>query len=113
MFSFSWCLSPQELLEGVLLLQPPVLWGKTGGVTPGVSLLSSSYRAGNGWWWVPVVAPMVGATLGTATYQLLIALHHPEDSEEAAQDLALAQYKDLDTPASTQMPQQSYLPHGQ
>ena len=24
---------------------------------------------------------MVGATLGTATYQLLVALHHPEDPE--------------------------------
>jgi aquaporin-10 len=27
------------------------------------------------------VAPMVGATLGTAEYQLLVALHHPEDLE--------------------------------
>ncbi|XP_014396272.1 PREDICTED: aquaporin-10 isoform X1 [Myotis brandtii] len=69
------------------------------------------FRAGNGWWWVPVLAPMVGATLGTATYQLLVALHHPEDSEPA-QGLELAQYKDLETPASTQTPQQSYLPHG-
>ncbi|XP_070252031.1 aquaporin-10 [Myotis yumanensis] len=69
------------------------------------------FRAGNGWWWVPVLAPMVGATLGTATYQLLVALHHPEDSEPA-QGLVLAQYKDLETPASTQTPQQSYLPHG-
>eukprot|EP00073_Rattus_norvegicus_P044736 XP_017446884.1 PREDICTED: LOW QUALITY PROTEIN: aquaporin-10 isoform X1 [Rattus norvegicus] len=40
------------------------------------------FSAGNGWWWVPVVAPMVGATLGTATYQLLVALHHPEDSSQ-------------------------------
>ncbi|XP_052586289.1 aquaporin-10 [Peromyscus californicus insignis] len=37
------------------------------------------FRAGNGWWWVPVVAPMVGSTLNTATYQLLVALHLPED----------------------------------
>ncbi|XP_077934748.1 aquaporin-10 isoform X2 [Halichoerus grypus] len=37
------------------------------------------FRAGNGWWWVPVVAPLVGAMLGTATYQLLVALHHPEE----------------------------------
>ncbi|XP_036611481.1 aquaporin-10 [Trichosurus vulpecula] len=39
------------------------------------------FSAGNGWWWVPVVAPMVGAALGTATYQLLVGLHHPEDLE--------------------------------
>lgn len=38
-------------------------------------------HAGNGWWWVLVVAPIVGATLGTATYQLLVALHPAEDSE--------------------------------
>ncbi|XP_045039188.1 aquaporin-10 isoform X2 [Desmodus rotundus] len=59
------------------------------------------FSAGNGWWWVPVVAPMVGATLGTATYQLLVALHHPEDSEPA-QDLEFVQHKasDSETPAS-------------
>ncbi|KAL0591156.1 Aquaporin-10 [Plecturocebus cupreus] len=62
------------------------------------------FRAGNGWWWVPVVAPMVGATLGTATYQLLVALHHPEDAEPA-QHLVSAQRKaaELETPASAQM----------
>lgn len=89
------------------MLLPPVLWGSH----PDLSLLSFSCSAGNGWWWVPVLAPMVGATLGTATYQLLVALHHPEGSEPA-QGLELAQYKDLETPASTQTPQQSYLPHG-
>ncbi|CAM9270320.1 unnamed protein product [Rangifer tarandus platyrhynchus] len=38
------------------------------------------FSAGNGWWWVPVVGPLAGATLGTATYQLLVAQHNPEDS---------------------------------
>eukprot|EP00071_Canis_lupus_P043504 XP_022277061.1 aquaporin-10 isoform X6 [Canis lupus familiaris] len=61
------------------------------------------FSAGNGWWWVPVVAPLVGATLGTATYQLLVALHHSEESEPA-QDLEFAQHKasDLEIPASAQ-----------
>ncbi|XP_073744693.1 aquaporin-10 isoform X2 [Callorhinus ursinus] len=64
------------------------------------------FSAGNGWWWVPVVAPLVGATLGTATYQLLVALHHPEESEPA-QDLEFALHKAsvLETPASVRLPQ--------
>lgn len=67
--------------------------------------MSLSCRAGNGWWWVPVVAPLVGAMLGTATYQLLVALHHPEESEPA-QDLEFAQLKasDLKMSASVQLP---------
>ncbi|KAM9623246.1 aquaporin-10 isoform 3-T3 [Morphnus guianensis] len=32
---------------------------------------------GNGWWWVPVVAPLLGAAVGSALYQLLVAFHHP------------------------------------
>ena len=34
------------------------------------------------WWWVPVVAPLVGAALGTGLYQLFVAFHHPEEEEE-------------------------------
>ncbi|KAG9355292.1 hypothetical protein JZ751_000130 [Albula glossodonta] len=36
------------------------------------------FRAGGGWWWVPLVAPCVGALVGTMTYELLIEAHHPE-----------------------------------
>ncbi|XP_055259740.1 aquaporin-10 [Moschus berezovskii] len=62
------------------------------------------FSAGNGWWWVPVVGPLVGATLGTATYQLLVAQHHPEDSEPC-QDLECAQREasDSGSPAATQL----------
>lgn len=34
-------------------------------------------RAGGGWWWVPIVAPCVGALLGTLIYELVIEVHHP------------------------------------
>lgn len=34
-------------------------------------------RAGGGWWWVPIVAPCVGAMLGTLMYELMIEVHHP------------------------------------
>ncbi|XP_037669976.1 aquaporin-10 [Choloepus didactylus] len=66
---------------------------------------SEVFSAGNGWWWVPVVAPLVGAMLGTAVYQLMVALHHPEDLEPA-QDLGLGLHKawDLKT-ASAQVPE--------
>ncbi|KAK7124426.1 hypothetical protein R3I94_018709 [Phoxinus phoxinus] len=38
------------------------------------------FRAGHGWWWVPLVVTCVGALLGSLLYELLIGVHHP-DSE--------------------------------
>ncbi|KAL5474416.1 hypothetical protein EMCRGX_G026360 [Ephydatia muelleri] len=32
------------------------------------------------WWWVPVIAPMVGAALAAGIYWLLIEAHHPKDA---------------------------------
>ena len=40
---------------------------------------SGVFTAGNGWWWVPVVAPCVGGVLGGYVYDLLIANHHPPE----------------------------------
>jgi MIP family channel proteins len=37
---------------------------------------SEVFRAGNSWWWVPIVAPCVGGVLGGYVYDLLIARHH-------------------------------------
>uniref|UniRef100_A0A8C6WFS7 Aquaporin 10b n=1 Tax=Neogobius melanostomus TaxID=47308 RepID=A0A8C6WFS7_9GOBI len=34
------------------------------------------FTAGGGWWWVPLVAPCVGALLGTLVYELMIEVHH-------------------------------------
>jgi MIP family channel proteins len=34
------------------------------------------FRAGNSWWWVPIVAPCIGGVLGGYVYDLLIARHH-------------------------------------
>ncbi|KAG7325595.1 hypothetical protein KOW79_010520 [Hemibagrus wyckioides] len=36
------------------------------------------FRAGAGWWWIPVVATCVGGIVGSLIYELLIAVHHPE-----------------------------------
>ncbi|CAL1608631.1 unnamed protein product [Knipowitschia caucasica] len=35
------------------------------------------FRAGQGWWWVPLVAPCVGGVLGTGLYKLMVQMHHP------------------------------------
>jgi MIP family channel proteins len=42
------------------------------------------FRAGNGWWWVPIVGPALGGTLGGYAYDALIARHHPPAMKEAA-----------------------------
>nr|XP_023667421.1 aquaporin-7-like [Paramormyrops kingsleyae] len=38
------------------------------------------FRAGNGWWWVPVAAPLVGGLLGGVVYKLFVELHHPREA---------------------------------
>uniref|UniRef100_A0A665WZV1 Aquaporin 10b n=2 Tax=Echeneis naucrates TaxID=173247 RepID=A0A665WZV1_ECHNA len=40
------------------------------------------FEAGGGWWWVPIVAPCVGALLGTLIYELMIEVHHPPTPSE-------------------------------
>ncbi|XP_004073758.3 aquaporin-10 [Oryzias latipes] len=35
------------------------------------------FKAGGGWWWVPIVGPCAGALLGTLIYQLMVGVHHP------------------------------------
>jgi MIP family channel proteins len=35
------------------------------------------FRAGNGWWWVPIIAPCVGAVLGGWAYDLFVGSRFP------------------------------------
>ncbi len=35
------------------------------------------FRAGNGWWWVPVVGPMIGGVLGGFVYDVCVGRRHP------------------------------------
>jgi MIP family channel proteins len=37
------------------------------------------FRAGGGWWWVPIVAPCLGALLGGLAYDVLVTRHHPPE----------------------------------
>jgi MIP family channel proteins len=38
------------------------------------------FRAGHGWWWVPLVAPPVGGVLGGYAYDALVTKHHPQEA---------------------------------
>jgi MIP family channel proteins len=38
------------------------------------------FRAGNHWWWVPIVGPCIGGVLGGFAYDWLIAKHHPAEA---------------------------------
>ncbi|XP_068247133.1 aquaporin-9-like [Palaemon carinicauda] len=38
----------------------------------------ASTREGMPWWWVPIVAPHIGAIFGVGIYVLFIELHHPD-----------------------------------
>ena len=40
---------------------------------------SQVFTAGQGWWWVPVVAPMVGGVLGGLVYDSFITRFHPPE----------------------------------
>jgi MIP family channel proteins len=35
------------------------------------------FRAGNGWWWVPIVGPLAGGALGGFVYDLFVTRLHP------------------------------------
>jgi MIP family channel proteins len=39
---------------------------------------SGVFTAGNGWWWVPIVAPLIGGVAGGWIYDLLIGRRFPE-----------------------------------
>jgi len=45
---------------------------------------SGVFTAAGGWWWVPVVAPCIGAVVGALVYDWLVFRHHPAASVEAS-----------------------------
>nr|ATX74162.1 aqp9 [Gobiocypris rarus] len=55
------------------------------------------FSAGNGWWWVPVVGPMVGGVVGAVIYFLMIELHHPEPEKNYEDDNSIKDKYELNT----------------
>jgi MIP family channel proteins len=41
---------------------------------------SEVFRAGNGWWWVPVVGPLLGGVLGGYAYDFFVTRHHRKEA---------------------------------
>ncbi|XP_027032004.1 aquaporin-7 isoform X1 [Tachysurus fulvidraco] len=39
------------------------------------------FRAGNNWWWVPLVAPLVGGVTGALIYKAFVEMFHPKDKK--------------------------------
>jgi MIP family channel proteins len=46
------------------------------------------FRAAGGWWWVPIVAPLVGGVLGAVVYDACIGRHHPAQSSTLSDEVA-------------------------
>ncbi|KAJ1112820.1 hypothetical protein NDU88_001081 [Pleurodeles waltl] len=44
------------------------------------------FSAGNHWWWVPVLGPLVGGLIGAIIYELFVEIHHPLDQEKEILD---------------------------
>uniref|UniRef100_UPI00358F2373 aquaporin-3-like n=1 Tax=Myxine glutinosa TaxID=7769 RepID=UPI00358F2373 len=58
---------------------------------------SEVFWAKGGWWWVPVIGPLIGSVVGTLCYQLLIASHYPSSTERPPEKpSSLLQHNDLE-----------------
>lgn len=60
-------------------------------------LLLVSYSACGHWWWIPIVAPFLGAIAGVMVYQLMIGCHDeppPEANDEESVKLSNVKQRD-------------------
>ncbi|XP_071072919.1 aquaporin-7 isoform X2 [Dasypus novemcinctus] len=59
------------------------------------------FSAGENWWWVPVVAPLLGSFMGGAIYLLLIGFNIPRDLQSSSQDSGIYEEQRLSTAPKT------------
>ena len=52
------------------------VWGQVRNQAPIEIPANEVFTAGNGWWWVPIVGPLIGGVLGGYVYDLAITKHH-------------------------------------
>ncbi|KAJ1080929.1 hypothetical protein NDU88_001117 [Pleurodeles waltl] len=51
------------------------------------------FSAGNHYWWIPVIAPLFGAVIGSVVYEVFVEFHHPDNLNE---QLACSDNKDME-----------------
>jgi MIP family channel proteins len=93
--------APEARLSPVLVGAAVVLIGMTFGFNAGYAINPARdfgprlftlvagwgpdvFRAGHGWWWVPIVGPALGGVLGGFAYDALITRFYPPAIKEAA-----------------------------
>jgi MIP family channel proteins len=87
--------APEGRLQPILVGAAVVLIGMTFGFNAGYAINPARdlgprlftlvagwggevFTAGNGWWWVPIVGPLIGGVLGGYVYDLGITKHQPK-----------------------------------
>ncbi len=87
--------APEGRLQPILVGAAVVLIGMTFGFNAGYAINPARdlgprlftlvagwggevFTAGNGWWWVPIVGPLIGGVLGGYVYDLAITKHQPK-----------------------------------
>ncbi|KAK3523666.1 hypothetical protein QTP70_007845 [Hemibagrus guttatus] len=54
------------------------------------------FRAGNNWWWVPLVAPLVGGVTGALIYKAFVELLHPKNKDKTPEPSGPSEHIPLD-----------------
>uniref|UniRef100_A0A4W3GVR6 Aquaporin-9-like n=1 Tax=Callorhinchus milii TaxID=7868 RepID=A0A4W3GVR6_CALMI len=63
---------------------------------------SQVFTAGDSWWWVPIVAPVLGGLLGCFLYKILIEIHHDDPEEHSQQPAADLELPTIDSSSREQ-----------